>query len=1002
VPDVADLRVVVSADTKPAESALSAFGSGLGGAIGVGVAAAGAAVAAGVAVGVKAAGDLQQSVANISTIKPEIDTSAVFASLNEMSTRIPQSAAQLGESLYNVFSSVDVSQEQALRLTEQFGKGATAAQTDAQTFGTSVMGVMNAYGLSVEDASHISDVFFNTVKVGVVTGQELASSLGPVTQAAKSAGVGIDQLGAMIAAVTKEGGPAAQNINNLNNFLQKVSTGPARTELEKLGIATTTADGHLREIPDVLADLKTRLAGMSQAEGIDALQHIFPDAQARQGAQTLLSQLDLVKSATLDNAGAVGIADAAYKTMSETFNSQVKLAMQGVMSILTTLGAEVLPALTPLITAFSRWLPGAFKAAQDALAPFGPMLQDAAKIISDAWTTVRQVFSRDWSPDATINPVVDAIGKIALVIRDDVMPAVSKIARFIAEEFGKVVDWFDANFPLIQRIVEQVLVGMEVFWREHGQNVLAIVQDAWTVIRTTIEAAFDIIGSVVHAFLQLLLGDWSGAWDTIVGLGERQSARLVTILGAAFDALLNVIDIATGGMVTTIETWVSDTATAVSDGWATIVQSVVSAWETLNADIVQPIADTITAVSDAWTTIQKATENILSAIGTVILDAFTAWYAEAIQPKLTAITTAVETAWDAVQSKTTEIFNAVLGYVRDTIFEPIRAAIQTKIEAARDLFGTAVDDIKSKAEGIFGPLLTWWRDTIWEPIRAAVDAAVYGPKGAHTQFESAVNAIKGVADGALQGVKSVWETTWAAIQKAAESPAQAMNVLIGLVDKLKSIMPEWLIPHSPTPFQVGLEGIMKAAKGMDGAFGDMSGVDNWLKAALSYTKMPADWLEPLKWIIGHESGGDPHAKNPHSTASGLFQMIDTTWADARDKSLPNDIWNPIINAIAGIRYIADRYGNANNAVDFWKAHGHYAQGGWAGLHGPELAMLGERGPEYVVPNAALRGGGGGLGQMQRLQIDVTADGRTKERLWIEGYQLLARRGGLPGKFGDFA
>jgi SLT domain-containing protein len=37
----------------------------------------------------------------------------------------------------------------------------------------------------------------------------------------------------------------------------------------------------------------------------------------------------------------------------------------------------------------------------------------------------------------------------------------------------------------------------------------------------------------------------------------------------------------------------------------------------------------------------------------------------------------------------------------------------------------------------------------------------------------------------------------------------------------------------------------------------------------------------------------------------------------------------------------------------------YAEGGWVGLHGPELAMVGERGPEYVVPNHRLNGKGSG-------------------------------------------
>jgi hypothetical protein len=33
----------------------------------------------------------------------------------------------------------------------------------------------------------------------------------------------------------------------------------------------------------------------------------------------------------------------------------------------------------------------------------------------------------------------------------------------------------------------------------------------------------------------------------------------------------------------------------------------------------------------------------------------------------------------------------------------------------------------------------------------------------------------------------------------------------------------------------------------------------------------------LSCVIRHESGGNPHAENPTSTASGLFQFIDGTW-----------------------------------------------------------------------------------------------------------------------------
>lgn len=327
----------------------------------VALAGGGAGIAAGFAEGVRSAGDLQQAVANISTIKPEIDSSAVFTALNDMTTRVPQSAAQLGDALYDIFSSIEITQTDALTLVEKFAKGAIGAQTDAKTFGTSVIGVMNAYGLSVADADHISDVFFNTIKNGVVTGPELAASLGPVTQSAKNAGISLDVLGGLIAGVTKEGGPAAQNINNLNNLLAKLLSPDAAKGFAQLGVSLTNADGTFRPFLDVLTDTKAALDGLTPAARSAAIAATFPDLQARTGLTTLISQLDFVKKAVADNTGTAGAAASAYTTMAGTFNSQTQLMANSFTALLTTIGVQLIPAIQA-VTGFVNGLVSGFAA----------------------------------------------------------------------------------------------------------------------------------------------------------------------------------------------------------------------------------------------------------------------------------------------------------------------------------------------------------------------------------------------------------------------------------------------------------------------------------------------------------------------------------------------------------------------------------------------------------------------------------------------------------------
>lgn len=68
----------------------------------------------------------------------------------------------------------------------------------------------------------------------------------------------------------------------------------------------------------------------------------------------------------------------------------------------------------------------------------------------------------------------------------------------------------------------------------------------------------------------------------------------------------------------------------------------------------------------------------------------------------------------------------------------------------------------------------------------------------------------------------------------------------------------------------------------------------------------------------------------------------------------------IIDAILGIPKAVGRalgsivsLGNTTFQVSVGRAPRGHAEGGWVGLHGPELSWLGEKGPEYVVPNHKL-------------------------------------------------
>ncbi|HEY2272176.1 MAG TPA: transglycosylase SLT domain-containing protein [Jatrophihabitantaceae bacterium] len=100
-------------------------------------------------------------------------------------------------------------------------------------------------------------------------------------------------------------------------------------------------------------------------------------------------------------------------------------------------------------------------------------------------------------------------------------------------------------------------------------------------------------------------------------------------------------------------------------------------------------------------------------------------------------------------------------------------------------------------------------------------------------------------------------------------------------------------------------------------------VAQWIdqaKKLLEAQGVPASALNSadINMIIQHESSGNPHAQNNWDSnaaaghpSKGLMQTIDSTFDQY---ALPGhkDVWNPVDNIVAGVRYAIARYGSLSN------------------------------------------------------------------------------------------
>ena len=131
-----------------------------------------------------------------------------------------------------------------------------------------------------------------------------------------------------------------------------------------------------------------------------------------------------------------------------------------------------------------------------------------------------------------------------------------------------------------------------------------------------------------------------------------------------------------------------------------------------------------------------------------------------------------------------------------------------------------------------------------------------------------------------------------------------------------------------------------------------AGVEQWADIVASALKMEGQYsAENLKrtlYQMQTESGGNPKAINLWDSnakkgipSKGLMQVIDPTFKTYAKKGYDTDIYDPLSNVLASIRYAIARYGSLKNA---YKGVG-YANGGIA----TKPSIFGEAGAEMAIP-----------------------------------------------------
>lgn len=336
--------------------------------------------AAGVAV-TKMAMDFETQMTNVYTLMDEgtIKSRDWGAEVLDLSKKLGMTSGDMAKGLYDIVSSGFEAGE-AMHILEVSAMAANAGLSDTATSVAAVTAVLNAYNLKSKDSKKIADTLFKTVKYGVVTYPELASSIGRVISTAAAANVSFDEVGAAIAQMTLSGISADEAVTALNqvilNFLSptdqaKEAAAQVGFELDAVTLSTEGLGGAMAELIDKLGISTEELVdlekqGYSDEEMWDALAvktgiqaetfaAIFSNVRALKGALSLATNEGKNYAEMQDNMAnsSAGMSEA-FEKQAQTTQFAFNLALSSIKATGIELGQKFLPKVTEVFNAIAK------------------------------------------------------------------------------------------------------------------------------------------------------------------------------------------------------------------------------------------------------------------------------------------------------------------------------------------------------------------------------------------------------------------------------------------------------------------------------------------------------------------------------------------------------------------------------------------------------------------------------------------------------------------------
>lgn len=838
-----------------------------------------------------------------------------------------QKIKEFSDNAKEAFNEVDAGSDAIITATGATGKLAEGMDNVYKSIASSlpidnlenigkVIGEMNTqFGFTDEKLQHASE---KMLKFSEITGSDVVASTQNAKQAISVFHMSSDDLDSVLDDVAKTAQDTGVSVDDL--FQKAIEGAPQLQELglsfsdsvkllgafEQAGVDGSAALSSLskaavnyakdgKSLTDGLAETQDKILNATdQTEALNAAAEVF-------GTKGAVRMVDAIQRGVLNLNDLGGAASDSQGTVETTFSNtldpideetvalnNVKLAMAEFGSAISEAVAPILEALVPIIQKVAKWfssLSGTSKTIIVVIGGIAMVISGLLPILAVVAGGIAAAGGAMAFLTGVLLPVAGIIAGIIAVVAAVV--AVIKnwgdITDWLSEKWNAFKDWMSGLWDSISEKIQGVWNGIKDFFADIWEQIYNVIEGPLKFIEGTIGAVMYAIYAVIYTVWEAIKFALEKAWKWI---SDTASAVFVPVANF-FSGIWNGI---------------KDTATGI---WNSIKDTLGGIWDSIKEKAMD-------AFSSVWKFIKDGFNNLKDTLGGIVKGIANA-IVKPIGGAVNGVINGVNWVLDKVGSDKQFALWEVPKFARGT------GGIQKDtLGIVNDQKGSTYKEMIVPPHG--KPFIPEGRDVVLPLEKGTKIMPANQTKSFLEELPHFASGIGEFFGGVWDTVKDFTGNVWDYITH----PSKIVQIAIDKFTDLTGAFEPW-ISVAKGAVNTVFDSVVGFVKGIFDTqsnvnYNPSAGVEQWRTLAIRALQMTGQYseanLQRLLYQMQTESGGNPNAINNWdinavngTPSKGLMQVIDPTFRAYAMPGYDKNIYDPLSNMLASIRYAVSRYGS---------------------------------------------------------------------------------------------